>query len=119
MRLLWLVLAALSPWVPALAELPPTRVVVPTIDDDAEATWKQLSWEDFRKDLDSWRREAAGIASQVVLARTRVHFGERDGQVLAKLEVAETYAIMSKLESGYKPGGRSDWTLAHEQGHST
>jgi superfamily II DNA helicase RecQ len=101
----------------AAAELEPTRIVVPTFDNDAEATWKKLTWDDFRKDLDSWRREAAGIASQVVLARTRMQTEERDGKIVARLEVAETYAVMSKLESGFKPGGRSDWALAHEQGH--
>ena len=29
----------------------------------------------------------------------------------------KVYALMHKLESGHKRGGRTDWSLKHEQGH--
>ena len=93
------------------------KVHVPTIDDDAEATWRTLTWDDFRRSLSSWRQEAAGIASQVVIGRFKTQTMAQGSSVLAQLEWIEVFAVMSKLESGFKPGGRKDRLLSHEQVH--
>ncbi len=97
----------------------PTRFIIPLIDDDAETTWRKLAWHDFRRDLSSWRREAAGIASQVAVRgmRLRSRPTSDESGFVASIEAIEVFAIMSKLESGYKPGGRSPAILAHEQLH--
>ncbi len=103
----------------ALDDPTPLLIGVPEIDDGAVATWRALTWEDFNGEIGRFRREAAGILAQVFVDQVAFDFEPSgpDGEVTARLQRLRVYAAMNRLESKYKAGSRSEWTLAHEQGH--
>lgn len=90
----------------------------PVIDDDVEATYRQVTWDDFRSKRRLPPPAVAGIATTVVVEILDVEEKRlEDGRIEAHAADVWVYSMINKLESAYARGGRSDWVLAHEQGH--
>lgn len=111
-----MLLGALPETVPALHALEPPR-----FDDEAQTTWRPITWDDFKG---RWRQrsrfgiEGAYIASGLQLTEWRAA-AERLGEDrwVARPEGLTAFAYMEKFESSVEPGRKNDYALAHEQGH--
>jgi hypothetical protein len=92
------------------------------LDNPAETTWRQVTWDDFkggdstagRWDTGAWAHLASGIDLDAFESGTRV---DDDGSWLATPIAIEAYAVMDKFLSGVARGARKDEVLAHEQLH--
>lgn len=93
----------------------------PSFDHSAEATWKQISWDDFQGRGTTDRRRdatpAARIVTQIRVPPFRISTEEVDGQIVARAPEIEAYAVMDKLLSRVEIAAREDSVLAHEQLH--
>lgn len=93
----------------------------PAFDDEAQTTYRQVTWDDFKG---RWRRhsrfgaEAAYIASGIQISEWTTDPEKLpDGTWIARPEGLTAYSFMEKYESSVEPGQKSDYALAHEQGH--
>jgi len=93
----------------------------PQIDDEALATWRQVTWDDFKgrwRKLSRFGVEAAYIASGIQITDWHAVPERRpDGTYTARPEELTAFAFMEKLQSSVLPGKKTDDALAHEQGH--
>ncbi len=104
--------AAASPEEPA-----PTVIYTPTRDDDVWTSYRPLIWDDFRGSLEGWGIERALLASTILVEDPRIETQAVDGGYRAHLRSIKIFAAAHKLESAKKSGGKTDYTLRHEQGH--
>lgn len=117
-----LVVLAVGALFPLLCTVPVLQATEPPqFDDEAQATWKQVTWDDFKG---RWRqrtrfgREAAYIASGLQLTEWRAATERQsDGTWIARPQGLTGFAYMEKFESSVEPGKKDDYGLAHEQGH--
>ena len=88
------------------------------IDHEAECTYKKVTWEDFRGPVVDGQQQA-WISTVFVVRPVRVEMTLKEGGAgaIARARKPVVYALMNKLESGARPGGRNDRNLAHEQIH--
>ena len=87
------------------------------IDHEAQCTYKQLTWDDFRGPIMEGQ-QVAWISATIVLDPVRVDMvDEEGGGVIARARNPGVYALMNKLDSSAQRGGRTDENLAHEQIH--
>src|SRR5687767_10914424 len=88
------------------------------VDHEAETTYRKLTWDDFRGPVVNGQ-QVAWVSAVVVLEPVRVEMKlkEGGGGAVARVRNPSVYALMNKLESGARPGGRDDRNLAHEQIH--
>jgi hypothetical protein len=87
------------------------------IDHEAQCTYKQLTWDDFRGPIVQGTH-AAWISATIVIEPTLVDMElAPGGGAVARARNPVVYAMMNKLESGAQRGGRSTTSLAHEQTH--
>ena len=95
----------------------PSKAVV-KIDHEAECTYRQLTWDDFRGPTTGRSEEVVWIASTIVLEPLHVDVVTAPGGAfVARARNPTAYAILRKLESGAGPGARTDRGLAYEQIH--
>lgn len=93
------------------------KIYAPKHDDDVYASYRQLAWDDFRGTLQGWGAEKAMLASTIELEDLRAQTERTEAGWQARVASLEIVALMHKLESSSKSGGRDDYTLRHEQGH--
>jgi hypothetical protein len=87
------------------------------IDHEAQCTYKQLTWDDFRGPIVDGQ-QVAWLSATIVLDPVRVEMADQDGGgVIARARNPGVYALMNKLDSGAQHGGRTEENLAHEQIH--
>lgn len=117
--MLCLLTMALAPAL--LAPAPGHATEPPRIDDEAQATYKQVTWDDFKG---RWRRqprfgaEAAYIASGIQISDWSTDPQRQpDATWVARPDGLTAFSFMEKFESSVEPGQQSDYALAHEQGH--
>lgn len=112
---LCVLLALLAPGVLSHATEPPE------IDDEVMTTWREITWEDFQgrwRKLSRFGAEGAYIASGIQITDwTSVPEPRPDGTYTARPEELTAFAFMEKLRSSVQPGEKTDYALAHEQGH--
>jgi hypothetical protein len=93
----------------------------PRFDDEAQTTWRQVTWDDFKarwRKLSRFGAEAAYIASGIQITDWHaVPERQPDGTYTARPEGLTAFAFMEKFESSVLPGKNTDYALAHEQGH--
>ena len=90
---------------------------VPRIDHEAQCTYKELTWDDFRGSV-LRGQGTAWISSTIMLDSYEIEvLEEEDGSFTARVKYPGVYALMDKTRSSAQPGGRSDDNLAHEQLH--
>jgi hypothetical protein len=87
------------------------------VDHEAECTYKQLSWDDFRGPIMDGQ-QVAWIMATIVLDPVRIDMADKEGGgAVARVRNPGVYALMNKLASGTQSGGRTDRNLRHEQIH--
>lgn len=100
----------------AFSQAPP-RIYAPERDDDVWASYRKLTWDDFRGRLQNWGPEQAMLASTIEIEDLKIRTSRVDGSWEARVERLEIVALMQKLESSARSSGRNGSTLRHEQGH--
>ncbi len=98
------------------ALLLPPGAAAPRVDHEAACTYKTLSWDDFRGPVISGQ-QVAWIAATIVLEPFEVEVVQQGDSWVAKVDYPEVYALMDKLQSSARRGGRTESNLAHEQTH--
>lgn len=87
------------------------------IDHEALATYKKVTWEDFRGPVVRGQ-QAAWIASTIVVDPYDVAVSEEaQGSRSARMKHVDVYSLMDKLESSARTGARDPRNLDHEQIH--
>jgi hypothetical protein len=87
------------------------------VDHEAECTYKQLGWDDFRGPIMNGQ-QVAWIMATIVLDPVRIEMADEEGGgAVARVRNPAAYALMNKLQSGAQRGGRTDRNLRHEQIH--
>jgi hypothetical protein len=88
------------------------------IDDEERTTFRQLTWEDFRRTVPRGQK-ATGVNTNVVVEMRRAETEEASpGRWVSRpLEPPSVYAVMNKRLSGVEPKGRTEEALSHEQIH--
>ena len=89
---------------------------VPKIDHEANCTYKELTWDDFRGPVVNGQ-QAAWIRSTVMMESFETKFISSDEGYSARAKFPAIYAYMDKLNSGVRTGARNEYTLNHEQRH--
>ena len=90
---------------------------VTRIDHEAQTTWREMTWEDFRGPI-ARGHQSAGIATTILAELKRTDLVQQDdGLWTARPLDVPVYAVMNKLVSGVMRGQKADSTLAHEQIH--
>lgn len=108
---------SLAGWVIVIALVwPLSAAAIPRVDHEANCTYKQLSWDDFRGPTVNGQ-QAAWILSTVILESFESQFETTEDVVVATAKYPAVYAYMDKLGSGVRTGARNEYTLAHEQVH--
>lgn len=110
-----LFLALLVPGAGVIAAEPPVY------DHEAEATYKQLTWDDFKgrwRKLSRFGAEGAYVGTGLKITDWHAT-PERlpDGAWRARPEGLVAYSFVEKFQSSVRPGNESEYALAHEQGH--
>ena len=87
------------------------------VDHEAECTYKQLTWDDFRGPIMNGQ-QVAWIVATIMLDPVRIDMVDKEGGgAVARVRNPGVYALMNKLESGAQRGGRTEENLRHEQIH--
>jgi hypothetical protein len=87
------------------------------VDHEAECTYKQLTWDDFRGPIVDGTH-LAWIAVTIMVDPVRIEMTDKEGGgAIARVRSPGVYALMNKLHSGAKRGGRTEESLRHEQVH--
>jgi hypothetical protein len=87
------------------------------VDHEAECTYKQLTWDDFRGPIMNGQ-QVAWVMATIMLDPVRIDMVDKEGGgAVARVRNPSVYALMNKLESGAQRGGRTEENLRHEQIH--
>lgn len=116
----WLSTARIAPVLAAMTLLPVIAEAddVPPFDNEKQASYRQVTWDDFRGKARRAGEEQARIATAIQAAPIDVKASMINKGYWVALPLSiRFYAAMDKSSSAVGRGGKTELLLAHEQGH--